>query len=141
LQSIDDLAAFVQACRQLQSDNTNLRKDLIERIHDHEQTNIQLQEAAKHQRAEQTDTLKGMDEEMCLLRQEKEALKECIEDLQSENVTFRDEMARLETENAKLRHEVDGLNRSAEGLHRAIIEGNKSHDDYRKRVKALLSEL
>jgi SMC interacting uncharacterized protein involved in chromosome segregation len=115
LQSIDDLAAFVQACRQLQSDNTNLRKDLIERIHDHEQTNIQLQEAAKHQRAEQTDTLKGMDEEMCLLRQEKEALKEGIEDQQFENVTVRDEVEKLETENAKLRHEVDGLNRSAEG--------------------------
>jgi chromosome segregation ATPase len=85
--------------------------------------------------------LKAVGGEIYLLRQDKEALEEGIEDLQSENVTFRDEVGRLETSNAKLRHEVDGLNRSAEGLHQTIIEGSKSYDDYRKRVKALLREL
>jgi chromosome segregation ATPase len=141
LQSIDDLAAFVQACKELQNGNTNLRKEATERIHAHEQTSTRLHEAAKHQRADQTDMLKAVGGEINLLRQDKEALKESIENLQSENVTFRDEVGMLETSNAKLQHEVDGLNRSAEGLHQTIIEGSKSYDDYRKRVKALLSEL
>jgi len=81
-----------------------------------------------------------MNEEMHILRQEKESLREGIEELQFAVVPVNDEVARLRRENGKLLRAANQDARKVKGSHDKIRDCNKSLESYKKRVKALANE-
>ena len=81
-----------------------------------------------------------MNEEMHILRQEKESLREGIKELQFAVVPVNDEVARLRRENGKPLRAANQDARKVKGLHDKIRDCNKSLESYKKRVKALANE-
>ncbi|KAH6881933.1 hypothetical protein BKA58DRAFT_446212 [Alternaria rosae] len=126
--------------RQKKSDTTHFWNALAERDHKHAQAITQLRQAAEHQSADYAATLKVLDQEIHLLRQERVSLKEGIEDMEFEIVPVNDDVARLRAENAKLRRAAIRRTREIKGLHDKIKDCNKSFGGYKKRVKALANE-
>ncbi|KAI4945030.1 hypothetical protein J4E91_008375 [Alternaria rosae] len=133
-------ASINETYKQLQSDTTHFWNALAERDHKHAQAITQLRQAAEHQSTDYAATLKVLDQEIHLLRQEKVSLKEGIEDMEFEIVPVNDEVARLRAENAKLRRAAIRRTREIKGLHDKIKDCNKSFGGYKKRVKALANE-
>ncbi|KAI4624372.1 hypothetical protein J4E83_004046 [Alternaria metachromatica] len=130
--NIDDLAAFIHGYKQLQHDTIHLRSELAGRDHTHAQAITQLRQASEHQNAEHAATITSKDEEMQILRREKESLREGIEDLQFDVVPVNDEVARLRIENAKLRRAATLRAFEIKGLHIRIKDCNKSLESYKK---------
>ncbi|KAI4674898.1 uncharacterized protein J4E84_010339 [Alternaria hordeiaustralica] len=140
---IPDLAslnAFAQGYERLQHDNDHLRNELAERTHTHDQAVTQLRKAVEQQGADHAATLKAMDEEMHILRRDKESLREGIEDMKFQITPVNDEVTRLRADNARLRRWLLNSTREVKRLHDKIKDCNKSFEGYKKRVKALASE-
>ncbi|KAI4917386.1 hypothetical protein J4E90_003893 [Alternaria incomplexa] len=140
---IPDLAslnAFAQGYERLQHDNDHLRDELAERTRTHEQAITQLRHAAEHQVVGHAATLKATNEEMHILRREKESLKESIENMEFQITPVNDEVTRLRAENARLRRWVHNSTLEVKRLHDKIKDCNKSFEGYKKRVKALVNE-
>ncbi|KAI4609890.1 uncharacterized protein J4E87_010937 [Alternaria ethzedia] len=138
IENIDDLATFIEAYKQLQTNNTSLRNKLAERKREHDQTKVQLEKAAH---AKYAAEFEAMREEMSVMRQDKAGWIESIEDLESEALTAKDKVATLVAEKSKLQRSVVELHGAMAGLNQTIEEGNKRFDEVKERVKAFATEL
>ncbi|KAI4938735.1 uncharacterized protein J4E92_000016 [Alternaria infectoria] len=136
--NIDDLATFIEAYKQLQTNNTSLRNKLAERKREHDQVKVQLEKAAH---AKYAAKFEAMREEMSVMRQDKAGWIESIEDLESEALTAKDKVATLVAEKSKLQRSVVELHGAMAGLYQTIEEGNKRFDEVKERVKAFATEL